>query len=175
MNSYAFLKQIREDLSKTNSEYQGLRTIYAKLIPRANEVCERENVSWHRKGMAAPLEGGGAFQGSVFEFILNRPSDLMDIDTDVKDTINQVLGILEHKESQEFKKLLNPFYWLREAFIFVVRLPYNILKLSGFDVDKIQEHLFARLFQLIYVIALILVLVWFGLTSVIDLKTLLAP
>ncbi len=175
LTMHSFFKELREEASKTNPEYKDLRATYAKMIPRANEICEREKVSWHRQGWAAPIEGGSAFQGPILGFVLDRPSELMDIDTDVRNTINQVLGILEYREAQEYKKLINPLYWLMQAFIFVVRLPYTILKISGFDVDKIQEHLFARLFQLIYVIALILVLIWFGLESVIDLKTLLVP
>jgi hypothetical protein len=175
LTMHSFLKDLRAKAAKSEPEYKDLRTAYAKMIPRANEICEREKVSWHRQGWEAQIEGGAAFQGSIFAFVLDRPSDLMDIDTDVHNTINQVVGILEYKEAQEYRKLRNPRYWLTQAFIFVVRLPYTILKISGFDVNKIQDHLFARLFQLIYVIALILLLTWFGLASVIDLKSILVP
>lgn len=175
LTSYAAFKHIREEASKTNPEYQKLRATYAKLISRANEICTQNTISWNRKISLPSLEGGGTIQGSIFEFVLHRESSLIDFDTDVRDTINKALGVLERKASNEFKNLVNPFYWFLQAFFFVVRLPYNLLKLSGFDIDEIQKHLIARFFQLIYVIVLILILVWFGLVSIIDLKTLLTP
>lgn len=175
LGPYHMFKRIREESSKSNSDYTDLRVEYAKLVPRANEICEREGISWHRQGQAAPMEGGSPFQGSIFEFVLNRPSDILDIDTEVRDTVNQCIGVLERKSSKELMQLINPFYWIGKALIWIVRLPYNILDLSGFDVEKIQEHLIARLFQLLYVIGLIWILVRFGLASAIDLKSLFVP
>jgi hypothetical protein len=83
--------------------------------------------------------------------------------------------VLERKSSKELRQLINPFYWIARGVILVVRLPYTILELSGFDIQKIQEHLIARLFQLLYVIGLIWILLRFGLGSVIDIKSLLVP
>jgi hypothetical protein len=168
-------KDIRNEASKREPEYQELRASYAKLIPIANKICDREKVSWYRQGYAAPIEGGMAYQGSVFKFVLNRPSDIVDIDTDVRDTINQTIGSFEQKLADEFRRLVNPLYWLVQGFIFIVRLPFKILEISGFNVDIIQEHLVARFFQLLYVIALILNLIRFGLAQVIDLGSLTIP
>jgi hypothetical protein len=175
LGPHDMFRRVREESSKTNSAYSGLRAEYAQMIPRTNEICEREGIAWHRQGRAAPLEGGLPFQGSIFELILNRPSDIMDIDTDLRDTANQCIGVLERHVSHELRQLINPIYWIGRIVLFVVRLPYTILELSGFDVEQIQEHLIARLFQLLYVIALILILVRFGLASAIDLKSLLLP
>jgi len=168
-------KAIREHAAAGSPEYRQLRASFAQMIPRANDICDREHVSWHREGRAAPMEGGMPFRGSIFDLVLDRPSDFMDIDNDVRDTVNRALGSLERTRGQEVRRLLNPISWVTRAVVFVVRLPYLILQSSGFDVDKIQEHLIARLFQLLYGIALIVLLVRFGLGSVIDLKSLLVP
>ena len=166
-------KRIREESAESNAEYSELRAEYAKLIPRSNEICDREGIAYYIEGRGAPIEGNLPFQGSIFEFPLNRPSDMMDIDTKVRDTANQCIGALERRKGDELRQLINPIYWLRRAIVFVVRLPFTLLELSGFDVEIIQEHLIARLFQLVYVIALILILVRLGLTSLIDLSSLL--
>ena len=166
-------KRIRTESAATNPDYSELRVEYAKKIPRANEICGRESIPYEIEGRAAPIEGGVPFAGSVFTFPLNRPSDMMDIDTNLRDTANQCIGVLERRRGQELMQLTNPLYWIGRAIRFVVRLPFTILELSGFDVEVIQEHLIARLFQLLYVIALILILVRFGLTSVIDLGSIL--
>lgn len=173
LGPHDMFKRIREESSRSDAGYADLRAEYARMIQRANGICDHENIAWHRQGRAAPLEGGLAFQGSIFELPLNRPSDLMDIDVDVRDTANQCIGALEHRMRRELKQLINPIYWIRIAAVFVVRLPYTILELSGFDVEVIQQHLIARLFQLLYVIALILILLRFGLTSVLDATSLL--
>jgi hypothetical protein len=175
LGPYDVFKRIREESARSNPTYAELRVSYAKLVPRADKICDREGISWHRQGRAAPLEGGSAFQGSIFGFVLNRPSDLMDIDTDVRDTANQCIGVLERKSSKELSQLINPLYWIGKAVIWIVRLPYTILELSGFDVQKIQEHMIARLFQLLYVIGLIWILLRLGLSSAIDLGSLIAP
>jgi hypothetical protein len=77
---YDMFIAIRNEASRTVSDYQELRATFARMIHRANEICEREEISWHRQGYSAHIEGGMPFQGSVFELVLNRPSDIMDLD-----------------------------------------------------------------------------------------------
>jgi hypothetical protein len=174
LGSYDMFKRIREDASKSNPQYLRIRNSYARMIPRAISICQRENISCQRSGQSAPIEGNISYQGTIFELALNRPSDLVDIDTDLRDTVNKAIGAIQIRMSREWRQLINPLYWIGKAFVFLVKLPYNLLKLSGFDVDKIQEHLIARLFQLLYVIALILIFIHFGLNTVIDLGSFLA-
>lgn len=175
LSSMDMFQKIREEAYRICPEYVYLRTNFAKLIPKANEICEREKINFKISGITSLLEGRRSFEGSIFEFILNRPADLIDFNTIFRDTVNQIIGILEYKAKNEFKNLFNPFFWIKEFFVFIIRLPYSCLRISGFDVEKIQENLFARLFQLVYVIALLLILAYFGFGSVIDLKSLIFP
>ena len=165
-------KSIKEEALKSKS-YSKIRSEYSRQISKANEICERENVSWHRQGYAARMEGSNPYSDSIFTLALNRPSDLMDIDNDVRDTANQAIGILEQKTSEELYKLVNPFYWIKEFIIFAVRLPYTLIELSGFDVKKVEEHLIAKFIHLAYVVALILILIKLGFTSGISLTEII--
>lgn len=174
LGPHQMFRRIREEAATRHPEYAPLRQSYARMIPGANLISERTGILWHRQGRAAPLEGRAPFQGSVFELILNRPSDLADLDTDLRDTANQVIGVLEQRLREERRRLFNPFYWIAKAATLIVRLPYNLLKISGFDVDKMQEHFIARLFQLLYVIALILIAFRLGVTSLADLASFLS-
>lgn len=173
LSPHSMFKHIREEASKSDPSYSRIRGIYTRQIPKVNDICKRENISWHRQGRAAPLEGSAPFSESIFALALNRPSDLMDIDNDVRDTANQAIGILEKKTSEELLKLVNPFFWIKEIFIFIVRLPYTLIELSGFDVKKVEEHLIAKLIHLAYVVALILILLKLGFASSISINEII--
>lgn len=173
LGPYGMLKDIREEAALRDPSYSVMRTDFARMIPRANELCEEESISWQRVGLSAPMEGGAKFQGSIFDLVLNRPSDLLDIDSDVRDTVNKCIGSLEDRRKKEFRQLINPFYWVRQIVVFVIRLPYLLIEASGFDVAKIEDHFLGKLAHLIYVILLVLVLLWFGIDSTSDLVALL--
>jgi hypothetical protein len=40
----------------------------------------------------------------------------------------------------EWDHLINPLYWTKALFIFILRLPVNLIGLAGFDVSKFEEH-----------------------------------
>lgn len=166
-------KTIREEATVRDAQYGNLRRQFARMIPRANDICDGHSIAWYRNGRAAPMEGGLTFEGSIFDLVLDRPSDIMDIDTDIRDTINRCIGALEVKATREFRQLINPLYWLRRLLIFIIRLPYMLIEVSGFDVAKIQDHFLGKLAQLIYVILLVLFLIWLGVESIPDLISLI--
>jgi hypothetical protein len=84
----------------------------------------------------------------------------------VLDCANEALALLEDQVEAERKKLKNPLYWIWMLVVFIIRLPYNFIKLSGFDVDKIQDHffgkLFTTLFQIIWILFLLGLLLYLG-------------
>jgi len=174
LSPHGMFKHIREEAAKRDDRYSELRQDFARMIPRANQICEAHSIAWHRSGRAAPMEGGLPFEGSIFEMVLDRPSDIVDIDNDVRDTINKCLGALKEQLSREFRQLINPIHWVSRILIFLIQLPYKLIEISGFDMEKIQDHFLGKLAQLLYVIALILFLVWLGIESVQDLVSILA-
>jgi hypothetical protein len=48
-------------------------------------------------------------------------------------------------------------------FIFILRLPVNLIGLAGFNVEKFEEQFWGKLFNLLWIAALIGFLVWLGL------------
>ena len=175
LSPHGMFKHIREQAAERHQEYAVHRRQFARMIPSANEICGEESIAWHRQGRAAPLEGGLPFQGSVFDLVLDRPSDIMDIDSDVRDTIIKTIGSLEAKAHRELRQLINPLYWLRRLLVFVIRLPYTLIEASGFDVAKVEDHFLGKLAHLVYVILLILILIRLGVESVSDLISPIAP
>lgn len=138
------------------------------MIHRASQITNQQGVNHHCKIHSSPTDGNKIFNGSIYNAILDPPSALFDFDTTFRDIINQVIGILEWKKEKEFRLLLNPFYWLKELFVFFIRLPYTLIRSSGFDVKKVEEHFIGKLFQFIYVIALILLATRLGI-SIVDI------
>ena len=175
LSSYGMLKHVREQAIERYPDYSELRKKYTRMITRATRICEEHSVKFFMKGRAAGLEGGTPFEGSVYELVLNCPSTLTDIDNEVRDTTNKVIGSLEHKVQKEGMQIINPFFWIKEIAVWIVRLPYTLIKISGFDVDKVQEHFMGKVAHLIYVILLILFLLWIGAESLNDLKSIIGP
>ncbi len=173
LSPHGMLKHIREEASKRADGYSELRQDFARMIPRANQICESQSLSWYISGRAAPLEGGLPFEGSVFDMVLDRPSDIYDIDNDVRTTINKCLGVLNNQLSIELRQLINPIYWISRLLVFLIQLPYKLIEISGFNAEKIQDHFLGKLAQLLYVIALILFLIWLGVESIQDLISII--
>jgi hypothetical protein len=155
---------VREEAYHHNENYTIIRANYTKMIPRASQITEEQRVSHHRKIRSAPIEGGNLFSGSIYKAILDPPSSLIDLDVDFYDTVNQVLGSLEWRKVKELRQVRNPLYWLKEFIVFIIRLPFTLIRISGFDIKIVEEHFLGKLFQLLYVMALILLATKFGIS-----------
>jgi len=173
LSPHGMFKHIREEAAKRNDRYSELRQDFARMIPHVNQICEAHSIACHRSGRAAPMEGGLPFEGSIFDMVLNRPSDMFDLDNDVRDTVNKCLGAQKEQLSKELRQLINPIHWASRLLIFLIQLPYKLIEISGFNVEKIQDHFLGKFAQLLYVIALILFLLWLGVESIQDLISIL--
>ncbi|MEW6028760.1 MAG: hypothetical protein ACOYZ8_10130 [Chloroflexota bacterium] len=157
----SWLKDVLAESQKSEG-YRDLREEYTKMLRKAIELADKFMVSHRAKIQSTPVEGNIYFEGSYFESILSPPTSFADLDTPTYDAINQVIGCLERQASEEFTKLINPLYWLKEIAVFVIKLPYTLLKLSEFDVKILQEHLIGKILQFIYVLLLIWALLKLG-------------
>lgn len=173
LNPAQMFREIREEAARRYKHYSDLRASYARKIPSAVKICEREGVAVQIQGRAAPMEGGSPFADSIFALILDRPSDLADFDSPLRTDANQAIGALETKLQMERRRLLNPLNWAKAAIVVVVRLPYTVISMSGFDVSKVEDHLIARVIHLVYVVVLLLIVARLGLSAAIDLPTLI--
>jgi hypothetical protein len=157
-------KLIRETASQLNSDYSSLRMNYLRKVDRANEISKNERIEYYLNIVSAPLEGSRKYSGSIYEFFLDPISSIFDFDRDCHDTLNKLIGKLEAEMNQEYRNLFNPLYWLGKFVIYIIRLPYTMILLTGFDINIIQKPLFGNLFLLLYMVGLIYILVYlFGL------------
>jgi len=75
------------------------------------------------------------------------------------DAMNQTLGQLAEDEKREFRRLINPAWWVFEV---VIRIPFLLISLSGFDVNKVEDHLLAKVFKLAEIAFIVFVLLRLG-------------
>jgi hypothetical protein len=166
LTSISMNNEIRETALKENSRYKEVRTEYAKMLPLVKDICCREMLSINISGTSAPLEGETPFSGTIFELILIRPSELIDFNNYLRDIINQAIGITERNVNRELWELINPFYWIKIVALWIIRFPYKIIELSGFDIKKVEEHLIAKVIHLLYLLSVTMFLLWLGIDTV---------
>ena len=78
------------------------------------------------------------------------------------DAMNQTLGQLAEDEKREFRRLINPAWWVFEVLRFVIRIPFLLISLSGFDVNKVEVQLLAKVFKLAEIAFIVFVLLRLG-------------
>jgi len=66
---------------------------------------------------------------------------------------------------RERRYLRNPLNWVKEALVFVLRIPFLLVKATGFDVAKVEDELWAKLFKLLYLLALIYIALRLGVAK----------
>ena len=76
--------------------------------------------------------------------------------------LNQLVGATEEAVDREWRKLRNPFAWIKGGLLLVIRLPFMLVAASGFDVAKIEDHVLAKVFKLVEILAIIYLLLRFG-------------
>lgn len=67
---------------------------------------------------------------------------------DLRHHINHLEQVIAHYQyhQNEFKrKRLNPIYWIGEF----IRIPFHIISLAGFDINKIEFSMFGKVWKLI--------------------------
>lgn len=69
---------------------------------------------------------------------------------DAIDTINCIIGQYERQLAAEWKRLVNPLFWMETVFTFILRIPYKVLKCTGFNVGEIEKHLWGPLINLVF-------------------------
>jgi hypothetical protein len=142
---------------------KALREQLAKDIPRASRIARKNGVSVDWKSLPPPITGGAIIPVNAFRAILQDTSYRGIEPSAIRDVMNMTIGTAEERLKSEFFHLINPFYWLLELLIFVLRIPFYLVSATGFDVSKIEDHLLAKLFKLAEMIVIVYVLLWLGL------------
>jgi|ERR1043166_6927848 hypothetical protein len=159
--------QLPIDLENEQQELGYLRTRIARTSPRINNLVRARRIPASIQSFPAPAIGGPILNVNIFDSLLHDPTINRGLGGGVPrqmvvDVIDRAIGVSENRCADEWKHLVNPFYWLKVVFLFVLRLPANLIQLSGFDVSKFEEHFWGKLFQLVWIISLIGFLIWLG-------------
>lgn len=145
-------------------EREEIRRQVAEEIVTALQIARRSGVQADFIESPPPIFAGSAPEATynLFQAILT-PLNYGNVDEQqIEDAINQTIGQCRERVHREFWQLINPFYWLKVILTAIIRLPFTLIKVSGFDVAKIEEHLWVKIFQLLYIIALVILGTWLG-------------
>ena len=156
-------KKIREILYEKNDNYRRLRGNISKSTLKVSQIAFKHNVPIIWKSYPAPAVGGPILDINMVYAILFDNSHGGIERSLILETLLKIEGACEEHLNVEFKKLINPLHWVAFIFTSVIRIPFMILKSSGFNIEKIEDHLWGKIFKLIEIIVLIYLLFYFGL------------
>jgi hypothetical protein len=145
-----------------------LRERIAILTPRVTNLARRLGIGTGVTSFPAPAVGGPVLRFDIFDAILRDPSHGAVVgeripEQDILDKLNAAIGAADERVKTEWHHLINPLYWIKSLFIFILRLPVNLIGLAGFNISKFEEHFWGKLFNLLWIAAMIGFLVWLGL------------
>jgi hypothetical protein len=157
--------------------YDESRQQVSKALLRAVRIGHEIGVPLDLISYPAPAVGGPVVRVNLFQAILEDDSHGGVGLTRIRDALDQTVGGCEERVERERRYLRNPLNWVKEALVFVLRIPFLLVKATGFDVAKVEGELWAKLFKLLYLLALIYVALRLGIAKagIVDfLKSLFA-
>jgi len=158
-----YQKAIQKAANHTIKNYPDVRERVAKDIHRAVKLGYKHGISSNVKSAPPPAVGGIIISQNILMAAI-ADNSYGGIERQlILDTLNMIIGACETHVEAEWSRLKNPLNWLREGLKFVIRIPFMIFEASGFNVSKVEEHLFAKLFKVIEVIVIIYILFRLGL------------
>ncbi len=152
-------------LARATSTERGraLREELAKDISRASDIAHKNGATIDVQSIPAPGVGGVIIPVNLFYAILKDTSH-GGVDQDwIRDTINETIGRTQQRLRLERVNMFNPLYWLYQVLVFLVRIPFHIVSVSGFDVSKVEDHFLGKVFKLVEIGVVIYVLIRLGL------------
>lgn len=91
----------------------------------------------------APMVGGVSGTFDLLQNLFNPA--LRGIEQNVFDMLDRGIGRYDYFIKNEWKKWINPFYWLGE----LIRIPFTLIRFSGFDSTTIELSVFGKLYKLV--------------------------
>jgi len=148
-DSYDEYQTVLHAVSSDIEGYTDVRNSIARGVLRAERIATRLGVPAMCQSYPGPFVGGPVIQQSFFSAILRDMTHGSKIERQmIKDAINQTIGECDARLSIEKRRLVNPFYWIKELIVAIIRIPFMIFEAAGFDVSKVEDHFLARIFKL---------------------------
>lgn len=140
--------------------YQNLRVEIAQQIPKIRRIAAGIEVQTERHSYPAPVTGGPVLPVGIFDSILEDLGYVRTEHTTREDTLNKMVGILKETKKCAFIRIFSPFAHLQ----FLLKIPFLIIKQTGFNTDKIENELIGKTFKLLLLPILIYLLLKLGFT-----------
>lgn len=152
---------------KDDPDYQKVRERVAKGVSRATRIASRLQVPVALVSSPPPVIARSAptIRTTMFEVILTDRTYRRIPRQEIKDDLNRAVGACEDEVRAERRHALNPAWWLWTAFVFILRIPFIVLKAAGFNTDKFESELWAKLFKLAYAAGLLYLATRWGIKA----------
>lgn len=158
-------EDISDEEIKLLERLDKLREEIAKSTPKLIRLANQNGVQATLKSYPAPMVGGPIITLNVFNAILNDDSHSGVDHQRIIDTINTLIGQLEERVEREFRKLINPFFWLGLLIEKILRFPFWLLSKTGFDVNKIEDHFWGKFFKVLEVLIILYIAIRLGVSD----------
>jgi hypothetical protein len=146
-------------------ECQSLRTQITMEVERAKRIADKLGMPTIVTSWPAPAIGGPVMRINVFDALLVDYSYRNVTEQMIIDALNKTLAATIEAVQIERRHLWNPFYWLLEVFKFIIRIPFMLIQLSGFNVDKVEDHFISKAFKLAELAGIFYLLYRLGMTN----------
>jgi len=160
---YEKQRQRNQWKDEDEKEYQELRAVIARKTPLIARLARSNGVHADLQSYPPPAVGGPVIPVNLFYAILNDDSHGGVDRQRIVDTINELVGQLDDRKKLEFRAAVNPFHWLGVLIELLLSLPFWVVSKTGFDVSKIEDNLWGKLFKIIEVAALGYLAIKYGL------------
>jgi hypothetical protein len=154
----------QQETSKSKG-YQQIRESVARGTLRAIHIARQMGVPLDMRSYPAPAVGGPIIPVNLFDAVLHDTSWGGVHKQWILDGLDQTVGACEERAKAEFRRLVNPFYWILEVLRFIIRIPFVLIEASGFNVSKVEDHLLAKAFKLLEIVAIIYILLRLGINQ----------
>ncbi|MDH4157496.1 MAG: hypothetical protein OEW00_09515, partial [candidate division Zixibacteria bacterium] len=159
-----YKNQVRQ-VAQESKEYQVVRSQVARGLNRAIHMAQKLGVPIDMTSVPPPAGGGHIVEFDMFSAVLHDPSHGGIERQLIVDALNRTEGECETAVKQQFRRLINPFYWLLELLSFVLRIPFLIVSSTGFDVSKIEDQFFGKSLKLVLAALILYLLIKLGFTK----------
>lgn len=158
-----------------SSDIQQVRHEIDLRIEEIQRIVREAQVSSRVMWTAAPVDGGysqpldilaNLFELDRFQIRPNRVVSVLD----------RAIGVYQDDQRKSANRTFNPLWWIGKILGWLIRLPFRLLGMIGFDADKAESSILGRLTKLILVASSLLAILyyldllesvksWLGITS----------
>ncbi len=147
-DSYTDYLRLRKT-SRTSPEQENqIQTLRSEINPATaivisyiNKVGEPTSIYYS----PPPLAVGVAGNFDLLQNLFNPALQGRHVEQSVFVMLDRGIGRYDHIIKNQWKKWVNPFHWFGE----IIRLPFYLLRFSGFDSNKIELSLLGKIYKLI--------------------------